>query len=92
MRRQVKRLQANGSSSNYMTAVALIIESGVLYALTQVIYICETRFPIVESPQLISLILDHVSSVGLPIMLDLEIPLIVKASIFFNFPTHEPFL
>ncbi|KAG6844173.1 hypothetical protein H0H87_009143 [Tephrocybe sp. NHM501043] len=48
------------SSSGYKGAMILIIESGSLYALSQ----------------LISLILDRTGNVGLPVMLNLEIPLI----------------
>ncbi|KAF8075303.1 hypothetical protein FPV67DRAFT_1476930 [Lyophyllum atratum] len=48
------------TSSSYKGALALIIESGVLYALSQ----------------FLSLILDHTGSAGLPIMLNLQIPLI----------------
>ncbi|RDB27780.1 hypothetical protein Hypma_003241 [Hypsizygus marmoreus] len=64
MRYQLKKSAGNAgtlhTSSSYKGAFALIIESGALYALAQ----------------LCSLILDHVGSIGLPIMLDLEIPLI----------------
>ncbi|GLB39810.1 hypothetical protein LshimejAT787_0703200 [Lyophyllum shimeji] len=46
--------------SAYRGALTLVIESGALYALSQ----------------LLSLILNHIGSVGLPVMLNLEIPLI----------------
>jgi len=47
-------------SSAYKGALMLVIESGALYALAQ----------------LLSLILNHIKNIGLPILLDLEIPLI----------------
>ncbi|RDB17266.1 hypothetical protein Hypma_001709 [Hypsizygus marmoreus] len=65
MRYQLRKsLAETGSalhmSSGYKGALALVIESGLLYALTQ----------------LSTLIMNNVGSVGLPIMLDLEMPLI----------------
>ncbi|KAF9461153.1 hypothetical protein BDZ94DRAFT_854142 [Collybia nuda] len=60
MRYQIRKFGGLSGGRSYMGALSIIIESGALYALSQ----------------LCGLILDHVKSPGLVVMLNLEIPLI----------------
>ena len=82
MHRRLSHAASHLVTSQYKGIITLVVESGALYAAVQVrfrsqIWILRNRCNLHKYIQIISLILNYRSSMALPIVLDLIIPLIV---------------